>query len=53
MKCKQLTNVRASGKDDMVRLPPPVIMTLEKAITYIIEGECVEVTPKRIALIKL
>jgi GTP-binding protein len=52
VKAKQLTNVRASGKDDMVRLPPPIRMTLEKAITYIIDGESVEVTPKRICLIK-
>lgn len=52
VKAKQLTNVRAAGKDDLVKLPPPTIMTIEKAITYIIDGEKVEITPKRICLLQ-
>jgi len=52
-KSKQLTNVRASGKDDAIRLPPPMVMTLEKAITYISGIEKVEITPKRICLLKI
>jgi GTP-binding protein len=49
---KKLTNVRAAGKDDMVRLTPPIQMSLEKAISYIGEDELVEVTPKNIRLRK-
>jgi GTP-binding protein len=52
MKAKQLTNVRASGKDEAVRLTPPKRMTLEQAIAYIDEDELVEVTPKSIRLRK-
>ena len=52
MKAKQLTNVRASGKDEAVRLTPPRRMTLEQAIAYIEEDELVEVTPKNIRLRK-
>ena len=52
MKAKQLTNVRASGKDEAVRLTPPKRMTLEQAIAYIEEDELVEVTPKSIRLRK-
>ncbi|MBB3955087.1 translational GTPase TypA [Novosphingobium sediminicola] len=52
MKSKQLTNFRASGKDDAVRLTPPKVMTLEQAIAYIDEDEMVEVTPKNIRLRK-
>jgi GTP-binding protein len=53
IKGKQLTNMRASGKDDAIRLTPPVIMTLEQAIAYIEEDELVEVTPKSIRLRKI
>lgn len=49
---KKLTNVRAAGKDDMVRLTPPIAMPLEKAISYIGDDELVEVTPKNIRLRK-
>jgi len=49
---KKLSNVRASGKDEAVRLTPPMIMTLEKAIAYIADDELVEVTPKNIRLRK-
>lgn len=50
---KQLTNVRASGKDEAIRLTPPKIMPLEQAIAYINSDECVEVTPKSIRLRKI
>jgi GTP-binding protein len=49
---KQLTNVRASGTDEAVRLTPPVRMSLEEAIAYIDDDELVEVTPKNIRLRK-
>ena len=52
MKAKQLTNVRASGKDEAIRLTPPRRLTLEQAIAYIAEDELVEVTPKAIRLRK-
>jgi len=52
MKAKQLTNVRASGKDEAIRLTPPRRPTLEQAIAYIDEDELVEVTPKAIRLRK-
>ena len=52
MKAKQLTNVRASGKDEAVRLTPPRKLTLEQAIAYIEDDELVEVTPKSIRLRK-
>jgi GTP-binding protein len=51
-KGKQLTNVRASGKDDAVILTPPIQMTLEKSIAYIADDELVEVTPKSVRLRK-
>ncbi len=52
LKAKQLTNFRASGKDDSVDLTPPQRITLEKAIAYIEDDELVEVTPKSIRLRK-
>jgi GTP-binding protein len=52
MKGKQLTNIRAAGKDEAVRLTPPIKMTLEKALAYIEDDELVEVTPKSIRLRK-
>ena len=52
LKSKQLTNFRASGKDDAIDLTPPQKMTLEKAIAYIETDELVEVTPKVIRLRK-
>ncbi|HEY7901524.1 MAG TPA: translational GTPase TypA, partial [Caulobacteraceae bacterium] len=52
MKAKQLTNVRASGKDEAIRLTPPRRLTLEQAIAYIEGDELVEVTPKAIRLRK-
>jgi len=52
MKAKQLSNVRASGKDEAIRLTPPRRLTLEQAIAYIEDDELVEVTPKSIRLRK-
>lgn len=52
LKAKQLTNIRASGKDDAVRLTTPRRMTLEQAIAYIGDDEVVEVTPNHIRLRK-
>jgi len=52
LKGKQLTNIRAAGKDEAVRLTPPIRMTLEKALAYIEDDELVEVTPKAIRLRK-
>ena len=52
IKGKQLTNIRSSGKDDAVRLTPPILLTLEKALAYIEDDELVEVTPEAIRLRK-
>jgi GTP-binding protein len=52
LKAKQLTNVRASGTDEAVRLTTPRRMSLEEAIAYIDTDELVEVTPKSIRLRK-
>ena len=52
LKAKQLTNIRASGKDEAIRLTTPRKMSLEQAIAYIEDDELVEVTPKNIRLRK-
>jgi GTP-binding protein len=52
LKIKQLSNVRASGKDDAIKLNPIVRMGLEKALAYINDDELVEVTPNAIRLRK-
>ena len=52
IKGKQLTNVRASGTDEAVRLVPPIALTLESAIEFIADDEIVEITPKNIRLRK-
>ncbi len=52
VKGKQLTNVRASGTDEAVRLVPPVLLTLESAIEFITDEELVEITPKSLRLRK-
>jgi GTP-binding protein len=52
IKGKQLTNMRAAGKDDAIMLVPPTVMSLEKALAYIQDDELVEVTPKNIRLRK-
>src|SRR5215467_6691283 len=49
---KKLTNMRASGSDDSVRLTPKIEMTLEECMEYIQQDECIEVTPKNIRLRK-
>lgn len=52
LKGKKLTNVRASGTDEAVRLTPPLQMTLERSLAYIADDELVEVTPASIRLRK-
>jgi GTP-binding protein len=52
IKGKQLTNVRASGTDEAVRLVPSIELTLEKAVEFIADDELVEITPKSIRLRK-
>ncbi|MBS1187767.1 MAG: GTP-binding protein [Burkholderiaceae bacterium] len=52
IKGKQLTNVRASGTDEAVRLVPPVALSLEYAVEFIEDDELVEITPKSIRLRK-
>ena len=52
IKGKQLTNVRASGTDEAVRLVPPIDLNLEYAVEFISDDELVEVTPKSIRLRK-
>ena len=52
LKGKKLTNIRASGSDEAVRLTPPIEMSLEQAIAYIDDDELVEVTPSAIRLRK-
>lgn len=52
IKGKQLTNVRASGKDDAINLTPPIQLTLESAIEFIADDEIAEITPKSIRLRK-
>jgi len=49
---KKLTNMRASGSDDSVRIVPRKQMTLEECMEYIQQDECIEVTPKKIRLRK-
>jgi GTP-binding protein len=52
LKGKKLTNMRASGTDEMITLVPPRLMTLEQMMSYIEDDELVEVTPKNIRLRK-
>lgn len=51
-KKKQLTNTRASGSDDALRLVPPIIMSLENCLEFIADDELLEVTPKSLRLRK-
>jgi GTP-binding protein len=51
-KGKKLTNMRAAGSDDTVKLTPPRIFTLEQALEFISDDELVEVTPKSLRLRK-
>jgi GTP-binding protein len=50
---KKLTNHRASGSDDSVRIVPKILMTLEECMEYIQQDECIEVTPKNIRMRKV
>ncbi|NWG30955.1 MAG: translational GTPase TypA [Rhodocyclaceae bacterium] len=52
VKTKQLTNIRAAGKDDAIQLTPPIQLTLESAVEFIADDELVEITPKSIRLRK-
>ena len=52
LKGKQLTNVRASGKDDAIALVPPIPVTLEMALEFIEEDELVEITPQSVRIRK-
>ncbi len=52
IKGKKLTNVRASGTDEAVRLTPPIKLTLESAVEFIDDDELVEITPKSIRIRK-
>ncbi len=53
IKTKKLTNMRSSGADDKVKLPPHTIMSLEQSMEYIDEDEYVEITPKSIRIRKI
>ena len=52
-KSKKLTNMRASGSDDKVRIVPPIVFSLKEALEYIKEDEYVEVTPKSMRMRKI
>jgi GTP-binding protein len=52
-KTKKLSNVRSSGADDKVKLPPPIKFSLEEALEYIQGDEYVEVTPSYLRLRKV
>jgi GTP-binding protein len=51
-KAKQLSNMRAAGKDENIRLTPPRPIVLEQALSYIADDELVEVTPHNVRLRK-
>jgi GTP-binding protein len=52
VRTKQLTNIRAAGKDDAILLTPPIRLTLETAIEFIADDELVEITPRSIRIRK-
>ncbi|HZQ59695.1 MAG TPA: translational GTPase TypA, partial [Casimicrobiaceae bacterium] len=52
IKGKQLTNIRAAGKDEAIMLVPPIQLTLEYAVEFIADDELVEITPKSIRIRK-
>jgi GTP-binding protein len=52
-KTKKLTNMRASGSDDKVRIAPPKVFSLEECLEYIQDDEYVEVTPKSFRIRKV
>ena len=49
---KKLSNMRASGRDENVKLPPPLIMSLEECLEYVEDDELLEVTPTQLRLRK-
>jgi GTP-binding protein len=49
---KQLTNFRVSGKEDAIKITPPIELTLEYGVEFIEEDELVEITPKSVRLRK-
>ena len=51
-KKKQMTNTRAAGSDDAIRLSPPRVLSLEEALEFIEDDELIEVTPKSIRIRK-
>ena len=51
-KKKQMTNTRAAGSDDAIRLSPPRVLSLEEALEFIEDDELIEVTPKTIRIRK-
>ncbi len=53
VEAKKLTNHRASGSDDSVRITPKLLFTLEECMEYIQQDECIEVTPKSIRMRKV
>ncbi len=52
VRTKQLTNFRVSGKEDAIKITPPIILTLETAVEFLEDDELVEITPKSIRLRK-
>ena len=52
-KSKKLTNMRASGADDKVKIVPPIVFSLEEALEYIKADEYVEITPNHIRMRKI
>ena len=52
MRTKQLTNFRVSGKEDAIKITPPIDLTLEYAVEFIDDDELVEITPKSIRMRK-
>jgi len=51
-KTKHLSNMRSKASDEAIALTPPLVMTLEQALEFIVEDELVEVTPKSLRLRK-
>jgi GTP-binding protein len=52
VRAKQLTNFRVSGKEDAIKITPPIVMSLEYAVEFIADDELVEITPKSIRIRK-
>jgi GTP-binding protein len=52
VRAKQLTNFRVSGKEDAIKITPPIVMSLEYAVEFISDDELVEITPKSIRIRK-